>query len=105
MRVLLDACIDPRVAGLLEEHHVSTAFDLGWQSLPDHELMRRIQDRFEVFITLDRGFEHEHNLSKIRFGIIIVHIPRNKAVYYRSLLPALIAGIAAIHHGQVLHVR
>jgi hypothetical protein len=29
-------------------------------------------------VTIDKGFEHEHNLKKLSFGIVIVHVPRNR---------------------------
>ena len=35
---------------------------MGWHQLKDRELTKRLQDSFEVLVTIDRGFEHEHNL-------------------------------------------
>jgi predicted nuclease of predicted toxin-antitoxin system len=35
MRVLLDACIDPRVSELFEGHDVTTAFQVEWHHLKD----------------------------------------------------------------------
>jgi hypothetical protein len=78
MRVYLDACIDPRVAELLTEYEVRTAFQLGWHRLKDHILLPLVQDQFDVFVTIDQGFEHEHNLRKLHFGIVIVHVPKNR---------------------------
>ncbi len=40
MRILVDACIDPRVVELFAEHAIQTALDLGWHTLKDPELMR-----------------------------------------------------------------
>jgi predicted nuclease of predicted toxin-antitoxin system len=105
MRVFLDACIDPRVAALLEGHQVTTAFDLGWHTLPDPELLRRIQDQFDAFVTTDQGFEFQHNLRRLRFGIVIVHVPKNKVEFYRPLVNPIQDALNQTKSGAVFHVR
>ena len=68
MRVLVDACVDPRVVEGLSGHEVKTAADLGWHRLKDNHLVSLLQDRFDVLVTIDRGFEHQQNLKALRFG-------------------------------------
>lgn len=104
MRVFLDACIDPRVAELLTGHEVDTAFDRGWHQLKDHILLPLVQQHFDVFITIDQGFEFEHNLKKLKIGLVIVHVPSNKLESYRGLAGELIAAIEEVKFGQVFHV-
>jgi hypothetical protein len=48
----------------------------------------------DVFITADRGFEDEHELKSLSFGIVIVHVTRNK----------LMQAVGAIRAGHVVHV-
>ena len=103
MRILIDACVDPRVATLLADHAVSTLRDLGWQHLTDHVLIERIQGRFDVFLTADKGFEHEHNPRNLRFGIVIAHVPKNKVEFYREILQELQDAIARVRPGEVEH--
>jgi len=55
MRVVIDAFIDPRLAEAFPDHHVQTLFDLGWQHLKDHVLVKQLE--CDVFVTADRGFE------------------------------------------------
>ena len=61
MRVVIDASIDPRLVEAFVGEDVQTLFDLGWQHLKDNVLMKQLE--CDVFITGDRGFEHEHNLK------------------------------------------
>ena len=105
MRVLLDACVDPRVVELFRDHDVKTAFEMGWHLLKDHVLVAAIQGRFDVFVTIDRGFEHEHNLANLRFGIVIVHVPINRVEHYRRLQFELIGAVERVPPGHVEHVR
>jgi hypothetical protein len=104
MRVFVDARVDPRVAELFPNHEVTTAFDFNWHTLPDHRLLPLLQGRFDVFVTADRGFEHEHNLKNLSFGIVIVHVPKNKVEFYRPLAEQLIAAITSVRPAQVTHV-
>jgi hypothetical protein len=89
MRVVIDASIDPRLVEAFPDHHVQTLFDLGWQHLKDHVLV----------ITADRGFEHD--LKSLSFGIVIIHVPRNKIIFYRPLFPQLLIAVATIKAGDV----
>jgi hypothetical protein len=63
---------------VVPSHEVTTAFDLDWHRLKDHERVPLLQDRFDVLVTIDQGFEFEHNLEMLTFGIIIVHVAKNK---------------------------
>ena len=104
MRIFIDACVDPRVAELFPDHNVSTAFDLGWQALPDSEIVRRCNGSFEVLITADRSFEHQHNRFNMTFGIVIVHVRKNKVEFYRELGASLLNAVVEVGEGEVLHV-
>jgi hypothetical protein len=42
MRVVIDASIDPRLVGAFPDHHVQTLFDLAWQHLKDHVLVKQL---------------------------------------------------------------
>jgi len=59
-------------------------------------LLPRIQGRFDVLITADRGIEFEHNLTKLRFGVVIDHVPKNKVEFYQPLTSKLLVAIEAV---------
>ena len=102
MRVVIDASIDPRLVEAFVGHEVQTLFDLGWQHLKDRVLVKQLE--CDVFVTADRGFEHEHNLESLSFGIVVVHAARNKIAFYRPLFPQLLNAVATVRVGQVAHV-
>jgi hypothetical protein len=102
MRVVIDACIDPQLVEAFPEHEVRTLFDLGWQQLKDHVLVKQLE--CDVFVTADQGFEHEHDLKSLSFGIVIVHVARNKIAFYRPIFPPLLQAVATIRAGEVVHV-
>ena len=86
MQIVLDECVNPRVKRLLEtDQAVLTVLELGWGGLPYHILLERLQGRCDVFLTIDRGFEHQHNLALLRFGIVIVQVSRNRLAHYEAI--------------------
>lgn len=102
MRVVIDASIDPRLVEAFVGEDVLTLFDLGWQHLKDNVLVKQLE--CDVFVTADHGFEHQHNLKPLPFGIVVVHVVRNKIAFYRPLFPQLRYAIATVGAGQVVHV-
>ncbi len=102
MRVVLDACVDPRLVEAFVGEDVQTLFDLGWQHLKDNVLVKQLE--CDVFVTADRGFEHQHNRRSLSFGIVVVHAERNKIAFYRPLFPQLRNAVATVRPGQVVHV-
>jgi predicted nuclease of predicted toxin-antitoxin system len=105
LRIYIDACVDPRVAELFTDHEVSTAFDLAWDKLQDYEIVARCGGRFDVLITADRGFEYEHNLAKLDFGILIVHVAKNNVDFYRPLTDRILSALDHIAAGRLVHIR
>jgi len=104
MRILIDECVDPGIAVFLDEHETLTVQDVRWKGTADAELIQLARGRIDVLLTLDRGFEFQHNLKRLTFGIVILHPKRNRAEDYARLAADLRTALRAIHPGQVLHV-
>jgi hypothetical protein len=104
VRILLDECVNPRVRSAFPDHNVLTVAEAQWRKFSDTKLIAQTQGRFDVLATIDRGFEFEHNLRNLTFGIVIVHVHRNRIEYYRPLFPALVDAVERIRPGEVIHV-
>ncbi len=104
MRVLLDECVNPRVRQAFIGHEVRTIAELNWRTLPDTKVIAQAQGQFDAFVTIDRGFEFEVNMKSLSFGIIIVHVKRNRIEYYRPIFPALLEAVARVKPGEVIHI-
>jgi hypothetical protein len=105
--VLIDECINPRLAARLRsglpESFVDTVRDLRWAGQKDHVLIPEIEGRFDVFLTIDKGFEFEHDLRRLFFGIIVLTATTNQMPSYERLLDELFRQIQAVLPGQVIH--
>lgn len=85
-------------------HEVLSVTKAKWRALPDHRLVAQAQGQCDVFVTIDRGFEHAHNLKRLTFGIVIIQVQRNRMEYYRPLFKAILDAVEHVKPGQVIHV-
>ena len=77
---------------------------MGWAGQRDHVLIRQIQSRFDVFLTIDKGFEFEHNLKKLSFGVIVLETANNQMPSYERVSEELVRLIQSVAPGQVVRI-
>src|ERR1700676_1328581 len=62
MRVLLDECVSEGLRNYLAEHECQTARYAGFAGLENGQLLTAAEAaKFEVHLTVDRGFEYQQN--------------------------------------------
>lgn len=55
MRVLLDECVDRRLAESISGHEVKTVPEAGWAGVKNGELLTRADREFDALVTVDRS--------------------------------------------------
>ena len=54
-------------------HQVETAFELGWSTLTNGQLLARAdQEGFEVFVTTDKNLLYQQNLGGLSIAIVVL---------------------------------
>lgn len=57
----------------LTDHSVSTAYELGWATLKNGELLRSAEEQgFEVLVTTDTNLRYQQNLSVRRIAVVVL---------------------------------
>lgn len=85
MRILFDQGTPVGIRQVLVEHEVKTAFEQGWSTLSNGDLLRAADDEgFDVFLTVDTNLAYQQNLQGRRLAIIV--LSRNK---WKSIEPLL----------------
>ena len=51
MKLLLDECVDRRLARDIRDHEVFTVLELGWAGVQNGALLARAAGQFDVFVT------------------------------------------------------
>ena len=57
--MLLDECVDRRLAGDILGHDVKTVPEAGWAALTNGELLARAEHEFDAFVTVDRNLRRK----------------------------------------------
>ena len=104
MRVLLDECVDRRLAGDIRGHDVVTVPDAGWAALKNGELLAYAQQQFDAFVTVDRNLPFQQQLSNFSIAIVVLRARSNRVRDLRSLVPQLLAALPAAKRGEVTWV-
>jgi hypothetical protein len=82
--ILFDQGTPVPLAKYLSAHAVSTAYELGWASLENGQLIAQAQnDGFEILITTDQNLRYQQNLKSRSIGILVLSTtswPRIQAV-------------------------
>ena len=64
MKILFDQGTPAPLRHSLSGHEIRTAYEQGWQTLRNGELLDRAQaERFEVIITTDQNLRYQQNLT------------------------------------------
>ena len=73
MRILFDQGTPVPLREHLGLHQVETAFELGWSTLTNGELLARAeQEGFEVFVTTDKNLPSQQNFDGLRIAIVVL---------------------------------
>ena len=99
--MLLDECVDRRLARDIHGHDVVTVPDAGWAALTNGELLARAQAEFDAFITVDRSLPFQQDLSRFSLAVIVLRARSNRVRDLRGLMPQLLAALPAAKQGEV----
>ena len=73
MRILLDQGTPAPLRRHLRRHAVDTAFERGWSSLRNGELLDRAEaDGYELLVTTDQNLRHQQNLAGRQLAIMVL---------------------------------
>ena len=104
MRVLLDENVPHDLIPQFAGHDVLSVQGLGWAGVTNGDLLKRARGTIDVFVTMDRKLERQHDLSGLPFGVLVIVAKSNRMVDLLPFVVALREAVARIGPGQVAHV-
>jgi hypothetical protein len=105
MKILIDECIPRRFKRNLAGHECITVPEAGLAGTKNGQLLTLAQERaFEVFLTIDRGFEFEQNLSGMSIAVMIVRAKSNRTRDLLPHAPACLAALDSIKPGELIRI-
>jgi predicted nuclease of predicted toxin-antitoxin system len=104
VKLLLDECIDQRLAKDLEEHDVKTVPQMGWAGIKNGELLTLAEKEFDIFITVDRNLSFQQNLPKFNIAVLVLHAPSNRLADLRPLATKILSTLHTLKKGFAEHI-
>jgi len=101
VKVLLDECVDWRLARDIVGHEVKTARQMGWVTVKNGDLLSLASEAFDVFVTVDRNLQFQQNPETLAIAVIVLRARRNRLADLRPLVPALLVAINQVRPGAL----
>ena len=104
MKILLDECVDQRLAEDIAGHDVHTVKQMGWKSKQNGELLTLAANQFEAFVTTDRNLSFQHNLQRFNIVVIVLTAPTNRLNDLRPIVPEVLKVLPFVKKGEVREI-
>ncbi len=105
VKILVDECLDRRLAKEIKGFYAKTVPQMGWAGLTNGKLLTQAQDHFDVFITSDQNLSFQQNLIKYNMTIIVLCPRRNQLSDLLLLVPALMEVLSKSFSRQVIYIK
>lgn len=100
MKILLDECIDRRLARALVAYEVKTVPQMGWAGIKDSQLLVLAEAEFDILITVDRNLSFQQNLLQFAMAVIVLQAPSNRLADPKPLAPKVLEILGEAAKGQ-----
>jgi hypothetical protein len=100
MRVLFDQGTPAPLRGALTAHVVSTAYEMGWSTLSNGDLLDAAEAQFDAFVTTDQNLRYQQNLAGRRLAILV--LPFASWPKLQSHLATIVTAVAGLKPGDYL---
>ena len=94
MKILLDECVDRRLARDLPGHSVTTVPRHGWAGIKNGDLLALAEKEFDVFLTVDRRLARQQDLTQFDIAVVLIRSRSNRLEDIRPLVPELLGAIS-----------
>ena len=104
MRILLDECVPARLKQIFRGHAVQTVPEIGRTGSKDESLLAAVEDRYDVFLTVDRKLEEQNDLAQSRMGFVIVRLLDNRIGSFLTVRAEIVEAVEKVKSGEVIQV-
>ena len=106
MRLLLDKNITWDLRPYLLEHHETiSAGYIGWDRLPDDQLLARARDDFDVLITCDQDIPKDQDITGVDVAVIVLAARTNSIKDLAPLVPRILSALENITRGEIVIIE
>ena len=85
MKLLLDECVDHRLAKDIPGHETNSVNRRGWTGSKNGELLTLAASEFDVLVTTDRNLAFQQNVQQFEISIVVLEARSNHLVALQQL--------------------
>jgi hypothetical protein len=101
MRVLIDECLDWRLARGLPGHTVTSVQRMGWAGIKTGRLLALAEPQFDVFLTGDRNVSFQQDIPQFRIAVVVLAAASTQLKDTLPLMLPLLAKLPQLQPGTV----
>jgi len=101
LKVLLDECVDSRLADHIAGFEVVTVASRGWGGITNGNLLALAAAEFQAFVTVDRNLSFQQHLPKYDIAVILLTSRSNRVDDLVALVPKLLESLPVARKGSV----
>jgi predicted nuclease of predicted toxin-antitoxin system len=105
MKILLDECLPRRLKDKFAGHDCHTVPEALLGGKKNGELLSIAErQRFEIFLTMDKGLEYEQNLAGRQISVVILRAKSNRLADLVPLFEPCLTQMRSIRPGQMVRI-
>jgi len=101
VKILLDECVDERLARDFAGHDVLTVKDMGWKGKQNGDLLTLAENNFDILVTTDRNMSFQQNLTRLNISVVVLVAATNRLNDLRALVPSSLKLLPFLRKGEV----
>ena len=105
MKLLLDECVDHRLAKDISGHETNSVNRRGWSGSKNGELLTLAASEFDVLVTTDRNLAFQQNVQQFEISIVVLEARSNHLVELQQLVPELLKALPFLKPGEIRRIR
>ena len=102
MRILFDHGVPVPLRDHRSDHAIKTAYEVGWSTLRNGDLLANAEKQFDVFVTTDRNLRHQQNIAGRRIAILV--LPTTSWPRLVNCTAQISSAIASLESSQYLEL-
>jgi hypothetical protein len=103
MKILFDHGTPAPLRSRLAGHEISTAYEMGWATLSNGDLLAVAEKSFDAFITTDQNLCHQQNLAGRRLAILV--LPTTSWPEIQKHINQVADAVSALKPGDFIELR
>ena len=105
LKILLDECVDQRLALDIPHHLIKTVAEMGWAGLKNGALLNKAQNQFDISLTTDRNLSSQQNLTQYHIAVIVLCASSNRLQDLKTILPKALKSLNVVHQGKATFIH